>query len=80
MKFQTLFRVTSVAFIFVALQASMRPSSTSHATYFGRSQRPAAIREFHPLYSILRADDFAPQPQRKALPSHQFEPSFRETL
>ena len=80
MKFQTLFRVTSVAFIFLALQASMRSSSTGHATHFGHSQGPAATREFHPLYSILRADDFAPQPERKALPSHQFEPSFRESL
>jgi hypothetical protein len=80
MKFQTLFRITSVAFIFVALQASMRPSSTGHATYIGHMQRPAATREFHPLYSILRAEDFVPQPERKALPSHQFEPSFRESL
>jgi hypothetical protein len=79
MKSQTLFRFTSLAFIFLALQASMRPSLTGHA-YFGRSQRPVATREFHPLYSILRADDFAPQPERKALPSHQFEPSFRESL
>lgn len=80
MKFQTLFRITSVAFLFLALQASMRSSSTGHATYFGHLQRPAAPREFHPLYSILRAEDFAPQPERKALPSHQFEPSFREAL
>jgi hypothetical protein len=80
MKFQRLFRFTSLAFIFLTLQASMRPSSTGHATYFGRLQRPPATREFHPLYSILRADDFAQQPERKALPSHQFEPSFRETL
>jgi hypothetical protein len=50
------------------------------ATYFGHVQRPSATREFHPLYSILRAEDFVPQPERKALPSHQFEPSFRESL
>jgi hypothetical protein len=80
MKFQTLFRVTSVAFLFLALQASMRSSSTGHATYLGHLQQPAATREFHPLYSILRAEDFAAQPERKALPSHQFEPSFRESL
>jgi hypothetical protein len=80
MKLQTVFRFTSLAFIFLALQAGMRPTSTGRATYFGRSQRPAAAREFHPLYSVLRADDFAPQPERKALPSRQFEPSFRETL
>jgi hypothetical protein len=80
MKFQTLFRITSVAFIFLALQASMRSSSTGHATYFGRVQRPAATQEFQPLYSILRAEDFVRQPERKAVPSHQFEPSFRESL
>jgi hypothetical protein len=80
MKFQTLFRITSVALIFLALQASMRSSSTGHATYLGRAQRSADIHEFHPLYSILRAEDFVPQPERKALPSHQFEPSFRESL
>jgi hypothetical protein len=80
MKFQTLFRITSVAFLFLALQASMRSSSTGHATYFGHVQRPAVIREFNPLYSILRAEDFTPPPERKALPAHQFEPSFRESL
>jgi hypothetical protein len=80
MKLQTLFRITSVAFLFLALQAGMRSSSTGHATYFGHLQRPAAAREFHPLYSILRAEDFASQPERKALPAHQFEPSFRESL
>jgi hypothetical protein len=73
-------RVTAVAFLFLALQASLRSSSTGHATHFGHQQGPAAAHEFHPLYSILRAEDFAPQPERKALPSHQFEPSFRESL
>jgi hypothetical protein len=80
MRFQTMFRITSVAFLFLALQASMRSSSPSRATYFTHLQRPAATPEFHRLYSILRAEDFVPQRERKALPSHQFEPSFRESL